>query len=1706
MPEKQPPPHRINRIARRARIIYLVIPVLVAVIILGIGQAISRNIADDNAMRMSRQYAVESAANFQVFMNPHMRLMQQMSYSTAIARWLANEDDSVAKEAAFEAMMGHAVTMPDAYFMFTVYETWRGYNFYTTITVDEFEAWGQLSGGEASQWFFDTLEAELPFILNVQRTRPDEHGSWVLYIWSNHRIYYEGRVVGVFTLGSPFAAVYNAAFYGFDVYGKRGYIIDQYGMVRMDSAGILETTVAGIPVFPAVPEAEGNPDLADEITNHLQNLQGGEFPLGTLSREAIRLTTGDYRYASISPIVGTNWSVLVLSETVAAFDMRYMPLMIAAVVLTVLALLLGGILIQRTVLQPMQSVTEKEQRAIETQQLMYDAVSIPSTLWDEDGNLTDCNEAMTAFFGLSSKEETIERYYEFTPEYQACGNRTEDICHDELAGIFATGQGIRKRWLHKIGEEIVPVEITMSRVPSGDKFVCVCYAVDLRPVEAAMAKERESHEKTRQILDLSPTMINEWSRDLQIIRTNKRAVEWYRVSSQQEYLDCFAELAPECQPCGTPTWQKAQELVTEAFEKGSVDFEWITNTADGELLPIWVRLVRSGDDENAIVYAYTSDLRDIKKLEAQLREKEVNERTQMIMDASPIGIMCYNAERVTFDCNEEAVKLFGFDSKANFVKAFNERFHEFFPDEQPCGTATKDRVSSLFDEVEAHGRAQFEFTQLTGDGEVMPAEVTLVRVNYGDTFMFVSYLRDLRDAKAAEEKERENNEMVKLLLDLSPCFIEIWDEQSNLIECNSQVINFFGLDSAKEFIEKYEQLSPKYQPCGTLSMEKAAAYVQQAFREEHVRFEWMHLTASGEELLVETSFIRHTQKDRNIILGYSHDLRPMQKAMAQQQRLEIAEESNLAKTRFLARMSHEIRTPITSVMGISEIQLQSPDLTPVTEESFAKIYDSSNLLLGIVNDILDLSKIEAGKMELLHEEYQVASLISDAVAPHIVHLEYKDIAFDLHVDENLPVALIGDALRIKQIMNNILSNAFKYTESGSVVFSLECGLADDNQTMLIIKISDTGMGMNPEQLDALFSDYTRFHEQESRNVTGTGLGMSIVYSLTQMMDAEIDVKSEVNKGTVVTVSIPQQVAGAEILGERMAQSLRQFEMSGSFAEKKFKFTPEPMPYGKVLVVDDVNANLYVAKGLLAFYSINTETCVSGFEAIEKIKRGKEYDIIFMDQMMPGLSGTKTMQKMRNMGYTAPIVALTANALIGQAEEFIKNGFDGFISKPIQTVHLNTILQKFIRDKQPQQVIDAARIADSGVSGDIDGYMSSADLADKLRAEFAASHKDTASNIRNALTTGDIETAHRLAHTLKGVAGLIQEHELVRLAGDMENLLRDGQVPPAEQISTLENEVARVLKSIENPESTTPTGELGMSKNSVLIVDDEAMNLTALTHILGSDYAIYVAKNGRNAIDAAKKHKPDLILLDVIMPELSGFDVITTLKQMDETRDIPVIFVTGLNNAEDEEKGLALGAEDYINKPFSPSIVRLRVQNQIKMQNQIRTIHNLSITDTLTGAANRRHFNDRLNKEWKRAVREKTPLSVLMIDVDHFKNYNDTHGHLQGDDVLKSVADAIKRCLERPMDLAARWGGEEFAVVLPNTEIAGAVSVAESIRGEIENNVIMHEDTPTGVTVSIGISTVIPESSSTMERFVSGADKALYRAKESGRNRVCAAEI
>jgi signal transduction histidine kinase/ActR/RegA family two-component response regulator/HPt (histidine-containing phosphotransfer) domain-containing protein len=401
---------------------------------------------------------------------------------------------------------------------------------------------------------------------------------------------------------------------------------------------------------------------------------------------------------------------------------------------------------------------------------------------------------------------------------------------------------------------------------------------------------------------------------------------------------------------------------------------------------------------------------------------------------------------------------------------------------------------------------------------------------------------------------------------------------------------------------------------------------------------------------------------------------------------DAAETANNAKSSFLANMSHEIRTPMNAILGVTDILMQSEQVPAEFEEGLSKIYTSCNMLLGIINDILDFSKIEAGKMKIATAEYNIASLVSDAVQLNMMRTESKPVEFELLASENLPANLIGDELRIKQILNNLLSNAFKYTDSGRVTLTINFEIGEiENIITLLISVRDTGTGMTEEQLERLFAEYARFSKENSA-VEGTGLGLAITHRLLNLMDGDISVVSEPGKGSLFSVRLPQRKANNRILGKETASNLRNFRFNHRIHNKYDRIIRNPMPYGSVLIVDDVENNLFVGVGLMKPYKLHIDTALSGREAINKVNNGNKYDIIFMDHMMPGMSGIEAVEHLRVSGYSGTVIALTANAVAGAQEMFLQSGFDDFISKPIDLRQLDLILNKYVRDKQPAEVL------------------------------------------------------------------------------------------------------------------------------------------------------------------------------------------------------------------------------------------------------------------------------------------------------------------------------------------------------------------------------------------------------------------------------------
>ena len=638
--------------------------------------------------------------------------------------------------------------------------------------------------------------------------------------------------------------------------------------------------------------------------------------------------------------------------------------------------------------------------------------------------------------------------------------------------------------------------------------------------------------------------------------------------------------------------------------------------------------------------------------------------------------------RNTFTWSPEFRAMLGFsgaDDFPNVLQSWKDRLH---PDDRD---RTLDAFAAHLNDYTGNTSYDVEYQLMLKNGEYrhFHALGTTRRDNAGVPIRVAGAIMDITDKKRMERELDEHIDKIKAdahwyksILDAIPLPVAVTDADMNWTFVNKAVEDFLGTKLEDMLGKPCRNWNSEI--CGTESCGIACA-------KRGIKQTFFNRGESSYQINVE--ILRDMADEVAGFIEVVQDITNIQQLAKQQAEMEI---TSKAKSAFLANMSHEIRTPMNAIWGITEILMQNNDLPEKALEGLSRIHNSCDLLLGIINDILDFSKIEAGKLDIIPAEYYIASMINDSIHLNLMRMGDKPIEFEVEVDENIPAKLIGDELRIKQILNNLLSNAFKYTDEGKVTLSASSERGADDNVTLLLSVRDTGQGMTEAQIASLFDEYTRFNLEANRKIEGTGLGLNITRQLVELMNGVILVESVPDEGSVLTVRLPQGAADAEILGSELAQSLSRFQMSYLGSREISRIMREPMLYGSVLVVDDVETNLYVAEGLLMPYKLQVDTVRSGFEAIDIIKSGKEYDIIFMDHMMPKMDGVEAFNIIRAMGYTRPVVALTANAIVGQADMFLEIGFDAFIPKPIDMRNLNSVLNKLVRDKQPKEVIDAAR--------------------------------------------------------------------------------------------------------------------------------------------------------------------------------------------------------------------------------------------------------------------------------------------------------------------------------------------------------------------------------------------------------------------------------
>jgi len=863
----------------------------------------------------------------------------------------------------------------------------------------------------------------------------------------------------------------------------------------------------------------------------------------------------------------------------------------------------------------------------ERTRVMLDTVPIACFIGVEEGKVYDCNTEAVRLFGLKDKQDFIENFYKLSPEYQPDGSKSLDIILQ--FGIQATKDGkCIFNWMHQLLDGTpIPTVVTLESVMYGNGRILIAYVRDMREQEKMLGEIEKQNELFKAVNSVSTILLDP---DIQNFVDN--------------LLISMGILAKAVDVDRVCIWKNNKK---DGLLYCTLTYDWVSSfrppligtiieedVSYDEHIPGWEDILSQGKCINSLV-------RDMSVIEQQL----FNKLRVVSIFVAPVFVHNLFWGFVGFDdCRNERVFT---ENESMIMRSSGRMIANAF--------IRNSMTQNLLDMT----------TQM---------EDAVQKANDANTI-----------------KTKSLNSLEKILDSIDAFIYVTVPDTGELLFVNKVMKKTFGIENDsilgkfcyKVFGRNVDHMCD-FCPCFQLHYEPDKIIV------------WDEYVDALDRYIRHADCFIDWPSGEKVHLQHAVDITELLVAKEQ------AEQSSRYKSAFLATVSHEIRTPMNSILGIAEIQLQNETLDPEIEEAFSKIYESGDLLLNIINDILDLSKIEAGKLEIAPVRYDISSLINDTAQLNCLRYESKPILFSVQIDENTPLELFGDELRIKQVLNNILSNAFKYTDEGEVIFTVssetsqyaasfaQAHEAQHDDVVLVFRVSDTGHGMSDKQIKKLFDEYTRFNTDANRTTVGAGLGMNITKRLLDLMDGNINVKSDPGKGSEFTVSIPQKRIGTFVCGPTLADDLKKFRFKSTAVKKKAQFLREYMPYGNVLVVDDVESNIYVTRGLLVPYGLKIETVTSGFDAIEKIKKGKIYDIVFMDHMMPKMDGIEATKIIRDMGYTNVIIALTANALIGRAEMFLKNGFDGFISKPIDSRELNLMLNDYIRNKKPPEIVEAAR--------------------------------------------------------------------------------------------------------------------------------------------------------------------------------------------------------------------------------------------------------------------------------------------------------------------------------------------------------------------------------------------------------------------------------
>ncbi len=893
---------------------------------------------------------------------------------------------------------------------------------------------------------------------------------------------------------------------------------------------------------------------------------------------------------------------------------------------------------------------------------LIDSMPVCFSYWDDKYNLLYCNKAYLKFFDLDTIDEIKVSLAKFIPEFQPNGLSSIELGHQYMQSAIKNGS-CKFEWTHKkINGDLVPTSVHLVRVVHNNQTFITSYISELQGQQQSLDKLASVGEYTKILLDTSPLGTLIWDKKFNLVGGNKAISKMFGLDYEHEFLDNFFSLIPEYQPDGVKSIERMITILQEGLENGKSQTYWVGQDLQKNPIPTEVIVVRVEHNNDFMLTGYIKDLRE---LEASQKKVQTTEAfTNAIINSVPIAISIVDSTFKRIDCNENMIRLFGFSSKEDAL----ENALKSMPELQPDGTNSLEFSRKKFYQAWDKGEVRFEVMGKHLNGEEIPVEIKLVRAVANGQDIIINYVSDLRETKAHINKIKEAETRVRAVIDSSPVTINIFNQYGELIDCNDASWQVFGLKDKNDFMQNFRSVFPEFQPDGRRSEDMVKDSLTKAMENGQYRVKAMAKTQQGDDVPCDVAIRGTTINGERAAISYVLDLREINAALDKANAAtKVAEKNGRAKSEFLANMSHEIRTPMNGVLGLLYI-LSQTQLSKTQREHLDNAILSANNLLRIINDILDFSKIEAGKLEIENTVFTLHDVCDELFSLFTPKVKEKNIVFDLNVGKFATQAIIGDPLRLKQVLLNLVGNAIKFTDEGKVSLKVKA-IVVDNQLTCTFFVRDSGIGLTNEQTKNLFSAFSQADTSVTRKYGGTGLGLIISKSIVEMMNGKIWVESVYGEGSTFVFTAAFKISNEQKLSKPKLES---------FNVKTKNHNPQDV---ELLLVEDNKINQIIAKELLTKVGYHVDIANNGQEAINMLEQ-KDYDLVLMDIQMPVMDGLTASSKIReNPKYKAlPIIAMSAHAMIGDKDISLSHGMNEHITKPILPETLYACLNDWIVKK------------------------------------------------------------------------------------------------------------------------------------------------------------------------------------------------------------------------------------------------------------------------------------------------------------------------------------------------------------------------------------------------------------------------------------------